>query len=338
MSEKRRISLVAGSYERFIWGFTLNPNKQTLNPIFSYPSHLSLIKSVAVSGSVVASGGSDDTIQLYNLSAASSIGSLTHHSSTVTALSFYSPPHLPFPRNLVSADADGSLAIFDADGFVHLKTFPVHKKAINDLALHPSGKLALTVSRDNCFAMVNLVRGRRSFCCRLDKEASIVRFDASGDLFFMAVDKVVSVHQAEDARLLLELQCPDRVLCAAPARNGLLYTGGEDRNITAWDIKSGKAAYCIEEAHAARVKGIVVLSDEATGDDEPYLIASASSDGTIRAWDVRMAATEKPNPLAECKTQSRLTCLAGSSLKSKQPKPAKNNAKVEDENQMVTDQ
>lgn len=186
--------------------------------------------------------------------------------------------------------------------------------------------------------MVNLVRGRRSFCCRLDKEASIVRFDESGDSFFMAVDEIVNVHQAEDARLLMELQCPKRVLCAAPAKNGLLYTGGEDRNITAWDLKSGKAAYCIEEAHAARVKGIVVLSDEATGDDEPYLVASASSDGSIRVWDVRMAATEKSKPLAECKTQSRLTCLAGSCLKSKQPPAGKNNAEVEDKNQMVTDQ
>ncbi|KAJ1437019.1 WD40/YVTN repeat-like-containing domain superfamily [Sesbania bispinosa] len=332
MSNKR-ISLVAGSYERFIWGFTLHPKKQTLTPLFSYPSHLSLIKTLAVSGSVVASGGSDDTIHLYNLSAASSLGSLNQHSSTVNALSFYSPPDLPYPRNLISADADGNLCIFDADGFVHLKTLSVHRKGVNDLALHPSGKLALTVGRDHCLAMVNLVRGRRSFCCRLDKEATLVRYDAAGDTFFMATEEIVSVHQAEDARLLFELQCPKRVLCAAPARNGLLYTGGEDRNITAWDINSGKVAYCMEEAHTARIKGIVVLtdSDGATGGDDPYLVASASSDGTIRVWDVRMAATEKPNPLAECKTQARLTCLAGSCMKFKQSQAGKGNPEAEDQ-------
>lgn len=102
-------------------------------------------------------------------------------------------------------------------------------------------------------------------------------------------------------------------------QNGLIYTGGEDRNITAWDINSGKVAYCIEEAHNVRVKGIVVLTenDGAGGGDDPYLVASSSSDGVIRVWDVRMAAMEKPNPLAETKTKSRITCLAGSSFKCK---------------------
>lgn len=102
-------------------------------------------------------------------------------------------------------------------------------------------------------------------------------------------------------------------------QNGLLYTGGEDQNITAWDINSGKVAYSMEAAHNARLKGIVVLtdSDGSSGGDDPYLVASASSDGVIRVWDVRMAAMEKPNPLSECKTQSRLTCLAGSSMKCK---------------------
>lgn len=331
------MSLVAGSYERFIWGFKLKTLKHsqqtlTLTPLFSFPSHLSSIKSVAVAGTAAVSGGSDDTIKIYDLSTCSEIGSLNDPSATVTALSFYTPPTLSsFPRNLFSASEDGTVSIYDADPFVHLKTMTAHKKGVNDLSVHPSGKLALTVGRDACLAMLNLVRGRRSFYCRLGKEASIVKFDRSGNKFFMAMDDKVSVHESEDARLVLELDSRKRVLCAAPAMNGLVFTGGEDRNLTAWDTGSGKVAYCIEDAHSARVKGIVVLSQsDGLTDDDPYMVVSASSDGIIRVWDLRMAKKDKPSPLAEANTKSRLTCLAGSSLKSvRQPQIGNSNTNKE---------
>lgn len=223
------------------------------------------------------------------------------------------------------------MSIYDADPFVHLQTLSVHKKGVNDLSVHPSGKLALTVGRDACLGMVNLVRGRRSFYCRLGKEAEIVRYDGGGEKFFMVMDDKVCVHESEDARLVLELNNKKRVLCAAPGMNGILFTGGEDRNITAWDTASGKVAYCIEDAHSARVKGIVVLSkNDGSTDDDPYIVSSASSDGIIRVWDVRMAKKDKPSPLAEANTKSRLTCLAGSSIKSiRRPQVGNTNTKGE---------
>lgn len=64
--------------------------------------------------------------------------------------------------------------------------------------------------------MINLVRGRRSFYCSLGKEASLVNFDGSGDKFYLATEEKVTVHEAEDARLLCELENPKRVLCAEP--------------------------------------------------------------------------------------------------------------------------
>ena len=78
---------------------------------------------------------------------------------------------------------------------------------------------------------------------------------------------------------------------------------------------SGKLAYSIENAQAARVKGIVVLSKSSadSGGENPYIVASASSDSVIRVWDVRKAADGKP--LSEVHTKSRLTCLAGSSIR-----------------------
>ncbi|XP_077253843.1 transducin/WD40 repeat-like superfamily protein [Tasmannia lanceolata] len=321
------MTLVAGSYEKFIWGFklktpkhrTLETPSQTLKPLFSYPSHRAPIKSVAVSGPVAVSGGADDTIKIYDISSSSEIGTLTDHNGAITALSFYNPsPSLSFPRNLLSGSDDGCVCIYDADPFVHLKTISVHKRGVSDLSIHPMGKLALSVGRDSCLGMLNLVRGKRSFCCRLDKEASIVKFDLEGKRFFMGTEEKVSVHDSEDARLVFEMENQKRVLCVAPGESGLLFTGGEDRTVTAWDTMTGKVAYCIEDAHSARVKGLVVLGSRNGGDaaESPYLVASASSDGFIRVWDMRMAKKENPKPLVEANTKSRLTCLAGSSVKS----------------------
>ncbi|XVF87125.1 hypothetical protein PTKIN_Ptkin18bG0094400 [Pterospermum kingtungense] len=217
------------------------------------------------------------------------------------------PPSVSFPSNLVL-----------------LKSFRSHKKSINDLAVHPIGTLAFSVSRDGCFAISNLRIGKRTFCERLLKEATIVKFDGSGEKFFFVTGGKVGVHLADYAKLLLVLEHEKRVLCVAPGESGILFSGGESRSITAWDTNSGKVAYRIDGAHFSRVKGIVVLSKDGGGDDDPYLVASASSDGFIRVRYARMATEGKPNPLAEVNTKSRLTCLAGSYLKSsKQPQIGK---------------
>ncbi|CAA6669907.1 unnamed protein product [Spirodela intermedia] len=324
--------LVAGSYERFIWGFSLKTLKPTssqnpsgaddggdgdgdgggciLKPLFSYPSHTSSIKCVAVSGPVAVSGGADDAVKIYDLSSCSEIGSLTDQGGAVTAVAFYTPPAISFPRNLVTGSDGGVVSIYDADPFVHLKSVRrVHRRGagVGDLTVHPSGRLALTVGR-----------GIRASPWSTS-EASVVRYSAGGgDLFFMAAEERISVHNSEDAREVAELVAEKKVLCVAPALNNVLITGGEGRDVTAWDITSGKVAYSIKEAHSARVKGLVVLGGGNSGDASggPHLLASAATDGVIRVWDARMVSGEKPPPhLTEAKTKSRLTCLAGSSIK-----------------------
>lgn len=166
--------------------------------------------------------------------------------------------------------------------------------------------------------MLNLLRGRRSFACRLERPASAVAYvedAAGGDRFVMAAEEKVTVHDSEDARIIHEMRCDKRVLAFGAAKNGILYTGGEDRGITAWDLSSGKVSSRIEGAHSTRVKGIVIFDNRNDGSELCTLVASASSDGIIKIWDVRMIGDEKPTPLAETNTKARLTCLAGTSLK-----------------------
>ncbi|XP_078438297.1 transducin/WD40 repeat-like superfamily protein [Wolffia australiana] len=343
--------LVAGSYERFIWGFSLkspnpNPNPNPhhdddenggggggngggggggngggggiLKALFSYPSHGGPIKCVAVAGPVAVSGGADDAVKIYDLATCSEIGSVTDFGGgAVTAAAFHAPPALSFPRNLVTGSDSGAVSIYDVDPFVLLKTIPrVHKRAaaVADVAVHPSGRLALSVARgDAGLALINLVRGRRSFACRLPREAALVRFSpASGDRFVIAAGDRLSIHAAEDAREEGSATAQRRILSIAPIKEKVVVTGEEGGDVTAWDLESGgKAAFCIRSAHSARVKGVVAMGSEGR-----LVVASASSDGVVRAWDTRMVAGTGPSPhLAEIRTKSRLTCLAGPAFK-----------------------
>ncbi|KAG8049276.1 hypothetical protein GUJ93_ZPchr0009g1825 [Zizania palustris] len=326
------MALVAGSYERFIWGFSLktltasasSSSSETLAlaPLFSYPAHAGPIRCVAAAprAGLAASGGSDDTVRLYDLPTAADLGPLLDPSAAVSAVAFYSRG--PVPRNLLAASDDGLLHLYDADGFAllsSLRVFPRHEAA-DGLAVHPSGRVALAVGRSGGFSMLNLVRGRRSFACRLERPATAVAYAEDGDggdRFVMASEEKVTMHDSEDARIIHEINCSKRVLAFAPAKKGVLYTGGEECGITAWDLSSGKVASRIEDAHKTRVKGIVIFDNKNDGSELCNLIASASSDGIIRVWDARMIANEKPTPLAEANTKARLTCLAGSSLKCK---------------------
>ena len=68
---------------------------------------------------------------------------------------------------------------------------------MNDLSVHPSRKLSLTVGRDECLVLLNLERSKRIFYCRLRKEATLVIFDFNGDKFFMISECRIGVHHAE---------------------------------------------------------------------------------------------------------------------------------------------
>ncbi|KAG6492754.1 hypothetical protein ZIOFF_047719 [Zingiber officinale] len=288
----------------------------------TYPEIAASITSTAPSTLLPAhfSSGNPRITTPYDLGNAASVATLFQQQEKPSALSYFVLPCSLCPYLLISYSESSSVSGYAYRDLVLLSfmSINVHRKGVTDLAVHPSGRAAITVGRDCSLALINLVRGRRSFSCRLDREASIVRYECGdGGRFFMVSEERITVHDSEDAKMIHELNGQKRVLCVAPGENGVLFTSGEDRCITAWDTASGKNAYSIENAHQTRVKGLVVLKNGSMSDTsgESNLIASASSDGVIRVWDARMIAKDKPNHLAEADTKSRLTCLAGSSKK-----------------------
>jgi WD40 repeat protein len=99
----------------------------------------------------------------------------------VTAAALFTPPGRAAPTHLLSGGADGALAIWrSGGGWEALKLMRGHRGAVNGLALHPSGRLALSVGHDVALRMWNMARGRCSYTARLDAEADAVAFARAG--------------------------------------------------------------------------------------------------------------------------------------------------------------
>lgn len=215
------IQIVAGSYDRVLHGVTvtISPNEDAqFADTFLFNAHTSAIRSLALSPPsapapkqiqkiILASGSTDERINLYQLSAHApskitvpaipslatkavvenpqnrELGTLLHHSSTVTALYF------PNRSKLLSSAEDSTIAVTRTRDWSLLSTIkaPIPKplgrpsgdtaplggapSGVNDFAVHPSTKLMISVGKgEKCMRLWNLVTG---------KKAGVLNFDRS---------------------------------------------------------------------------------------------------------------------------------------------------------------
>ncbi len=207
------IQIITGSYDRVLHGLTatLSPDDQVeFADTFLFNAHSSAIRCLAVSppsapepGKIqkvmLASGSSDERINIYHISAhpprrmandlLSSIaprkilenpknrelGTLLHHSSTITSLSF------PTRSKLISASEDSSIAVTRTRDWSLLSSIKVPKPkpqgrpsgdtaaldgtpaGVNDFAVHPSMKLMISVSKgERCMRLWNLMTAKKA--------------------------------------------------------------------------------------------------------------------------------------------------------------------------------
>ncbi|CAI6341972.1 unnamed protein product [Periconia digitata] len=220
---------------------------------FLFNAHASAIRCLALSPPsteaskvLLATGSTDERINIYSLSKTppskrsrsqpklpslhgtsisenaknKEMGSLLHHSSTVTSLYF------PTRSKLLSASEDSTIAITRTRDWEPLSTIkaPIPKAqgrpsgdtappgevpaGINAFAVHPSMKLMLSVSRgEKCMRLWNLVTGKKAGVLTFSKdlliavgetrfssgEAKSVVWDPAGEEFAVAFDRGVVV-------------------------------------------------------------------------------------------------------------------------------------------------
>ncbi|KFG82054.1 putative 60S ribosome biogenesis protein Mak11 [Metarhizium anisopliae] len=206
------IQIIVGSYDQVLHGLTatISDGKAEFADTFLFNAHNSAIRCVAVSPPsaavpgqtqkvLLASGSTDERINIFNLSAHPpsrknqdllakiaprpilensknrELGTLFHHTSTITALRF------PSRSKLLTASEDSTIAIARTRDWSVLSTIkaPIPKaqgrpsgdtaafgatpSGVNDFAIHPSMKLMISVSKgEKCMRLWNLVTGKKA--------------------------------------------------------------------------------------------------------------------------------------------------------------------------------
>ena len=211
-----RIQIIVGTYDKILHGTIAAVQDSSDIEFFDnflFEAHTSAVRCIALSSPspspdvpqqqkiILASGGSDEKINLYHISLAPppcedgilsplasaiskttwqnpsnrELGSLLHHSSGINALYFSSK------SKLLSAADDNTIAITRTRDWTVLSSIkaPIPKArgrpsgdtaplggmptGVNDLAVHPSMKLMVSVGKgEKCIRLWNLVTGKKA--------------------------------------------------------------------------------------------------------------------------------------------------------------------------------
>ena len=194
------VKVASVSYEGSVFGWDVAPatgSEASLEATMTYGFHCSTgslkVLAVSASGKYMCCGGTDERIHIFDVENKRAVGEIAGHTGAVTCLTFIGD------TNLLSGSDDSTLCIWRVYDWQCLHILGGHKLGVNGIAVHPSGKLALSVSKDNTLKTWNLVHGRCAFTRRLKGPADKVLWNAAGDYYLLVIGSDLQIYSAEDS-------------------------------------------------------------------------------------------------------------------------------------------
>ena len=164
---------------------------------FGFHCSAGSLKAIAVSssGRYMVCGGMDERLHIFNVEDNRAIGELSGHSGAVSSLAFIGDTYL------LSGSEDSTICIWRIHDWQCLHILGGHKAGINSISVHPSGKLALSASKDNTLKTWNLVHGRCAFTRRLRGPADKVLWHAGGEHYLLVIGSELQMYNIEDNKV-----------------------------------------------------------------------------------------------------------------------------------------
>lgn len=319
--------IIAGSYEHNILCLSVNLSLPTpvFTPIFHFQAHTLSVKCLDISKRYLVSGSNDEHIRIYDLQKRKELGTLLAHQGSITTLRFSNStkekqeegPEIKPPASkwLLSASEDNKIIIWRVRDWENFGVLKGHTARINDLDIHPSNRIAVSVSEDHSIRLWNLMTVKKAAVLKLrgyPQNAQFVRWlGDDGEFFAAALLNKVLIYKTSTAKVQSEIDLGRLSIMHMEAKrfDGKEYIviGLSNGRVNFYDTKPlfEEDAKDFEPefdllGHTNRVKDFKFYTNEYG----TYLV-TIGSDGKVIVWDLKTK-----EQLAVYDAGERLNCLA----------------------------
>ena len=281
------VVVIAGTYEGGVVGFEVSVSKADeveIEQIVSTSCHIGCVRSSASAGRYAATGGSDEMISVFDVKKRTQLGSMggSVHTSTITALAVCANPGL-----LVSGSEDGQIAITRIKDCKTLRSFKGHQSTVLDLAMHPTGRVALSISSDNTLRMWDLTRGTCAAVRKIsDTKRSVapsmsVKYTPEGSRYCVLLSSGTLEVCSSSSMDVAQIAGPYTSVC--PVSEDLFVAGNTKGQIHLIQVNEDCSELTliqsVSELHSSRLRGIARVG--------PSTIASVCAEGNIVISTIR---------------------------------------------------
>jgi len=265
-------TLVSASFGTIrIWNLRTGGVVHTLYSVHSKKS----VKTLAVSpdSSLLASGGDDNNVIIWDLKTGRRIRTIPAHTAAVNAIAFSKDG-----KTLASGSDDKTVRLWNARTGSRLRTLSGHAGGVNAIALSRDGKTLASGSEDKTLRLWNLGTGEvRRIITGHRGAVNAVAFSPNGQSVASAsTDNTIHLSNVQDGKRTRTFKGHSswvRTIAFSPNSRTLISGGGD---IIVWDLKTGKER-SILSGHSQFVSSVAISRDSKT-------FMSGSPDRTIKIW------------------------------------------------------
>lgn len=289
--------LVIGSYEQMLLGYAVREGKKgdlEWEEAFTDHSHSGCIKTIASTGTVLASGSTDERICLFNIKENQEMGILCGHEGTISRLAIYE-------EHMLSAAEDGTVRIWSLEDWEEIKALK-HSAPVRDFSADPSGKLLLTIANDKTLRAWDLAKGREAFTKSFRDQPERVLWGPDGRRYALQLTaSMMQIQTLEESKEKVQIESKDRIMDIKFFSESEIAVGLSSGRVELWRIEKGNnnrdvgVKTATIEAHSSRIKGMAICNG---------LLFTGDSSGSVCAFD------KTGKKVMHLETEARITCLA----------------------------